>query len=223
MDLDMINKLIFGVVELVRENEDETGAGIEFAIQFSRKNGISPDFLLNIAKICDSKEMFREEYVFMKACALMGEGEQQIEAYFLSGVLAYFMGRKETALREFDEALKLDPGHVNSLCNQGIVLAELGRKVEAESRYRQALELEPGHISTHCNYGNLFFELGKLLEAEREFRAVLELDPENANNRCNYANLLVELGRKEEAEEHFRLVLEQVPEHVSANYSHHFK
>lgn len=98
MDLDMINKLVFDVVELVRKNEDDPGAGVEFAVKFSRKIGVSPDFLLNIAKICDSKGMFREEYVFMKTCALLGEGEQQIEAYFLSGVLAYFIGRKETAI-----------------------------------------------------------------------------------------------------------------------------
>ncbi|WP_235282996.1 MULTISPECIES: hypothetical protein [unclassified Methanosarcina] len=98
MDLDMINKLVFDVVESVRRNENEPGAGVEFAVQFSRKNGISPDYLLNIAKICDSKGMFREEYVFMKACALLGEGGQRVEAYFLTGVLAYFMERKESAL-----------------------------------------------------------------------------------------------------------------------------
>lgn len=98
MDLDTISKLVFDVVESVRKNEDDSGAWVEFAVKFSRKNGFSPDFLLNIAKICDSKGMFREEYVFMKACALLGEGEQQIEAYFLSGVLAYFIGRKETAI-----------------------------------------------------------------------------------------------------------------------------
>jgi hypothetical protein len=98
MDLDVINKLVYDVVESVRKNEGETDEGVEFAFQFSRKNRISPDFLLNIAKICDSKGMFREEYVFLKACALLGEGKQQIEAYFLSGVLAYFMRRKETAL-----------------------------------------------------------------------------------------------------------------------------
>lgn len=98
MDLDIINKLVFDVVESVRKNEDEPGAGVGFAVQFSRKNGISPDFLLDVAKICDSKGMFREEYVFIKACALLADGEQRVEAYFLSGVLAYFMGRKETAI-----------------------------------------------------------------------------------------------------------------------------
>ena len=224
MDLDIINKLVFDVAESVRRNEGETDEGVEFVVWYSGKNRIPPDFLLKIAKICDSKGMFREEYVFMKACALLAEGEQRIEAFFLSGVLAYFMGRKETAIQEFDEALKLDPEHVNSLCNQGVVLSELGRKSQAENRYLRALELDPGHVSTHCNDGNLFFELGKLHEAEREFRAVLELDPENANTRCNYASLLVELGRRKEAEEQFIYVLEQVPEHVSQyNYANFLK
>lgn len=98
MDLDIVNRLIFDVVESVRKNEDEPCAEVGYTVQFSRQNGVSPDFLMNIAKICDSKGMFREEYVFMKACALLGKGEKQIEAYFLSGVLAYFIGRKETAL-----------------------------------------------------------------------------------------------------------------------------
>ncbi|WP_239450990.1 hypothetical protein [Methanosarcina horonobensis] len=44
MDLDIINKLVFNVVESVRKNEGEPDAGVEFSVQFSRKNGVSPDF-----------------------------------------------------------------------------------------------------------------------------------------------------------------------------------
>ena len=90
-----------------------------------------------------------------ESLCLLAEGEQRIEAFFLSGVLAYFMGRKETAIQEFDEALKLDPGHVNSSVTS-LSFLSLGEKSQAENRYLRALALDPGHVSTHCNYGNLF-------------------------------------------------------------------
>ena len=54
-------------------------------------------------------------------------------------------GRADDALREFLEAIRLDPGQADAHYNVAVMLIERGRKDEAVEHLRQALQAKPDH------------------------------------------------------------------------------
>src|SRR5512133_1266328 len=71
-------------------------------------------------------------------------------------------GRAQEALKEYDEALKLDPGFPEAYLGRGLVYEfGFGKTVEAESDYRHALTLRPDYPEAHNNLGQLLARTGR--------------------------------------------------------------
>ena len=67
-NLDFINKLMLDTMEVLRDKNGDLRAGVDFVIESSKQNSISPEILFSLAKICASEKMYREEYIFSRAC-----------------------------------------------------------------------------------------------------------------------------------------------------------
>ena len=123
-------------------------------------------------------------------------------------------GRMPEALREYDEALKLDPNLADAHRGKGVVL-EFGfqRKAEAEAEYRRAIELRPAFPEAHNDLGRLLAQGGRYDEAIAEFDAAAAImqyrEPWVA--RCNKAETLWRMGRKPEGLAEMRACLSFQP------------
>jgi len=123
-------------------------------------------------------------------------------------------GRIQEALREYDEALKLDPDLAEAHLGRGVVL-EFGfdRLDEAEVEYRRALELKPSLGDAHNDLGQLLARTGRLDQAIAEFDAALAImqyrEPWVA--RCNKGLALWRLGRKSEGMAEMKTCLNFAP------------
>ncbi|HVP68912.1 MAG TPA: tetratricopeptide repeat protein [Anaeromyxobacteraceae bacterium] len=123
-------------------------------------------------------------------------------------------GRMQEALREYDEALKLDPDLAEAHLGRGVVL-EFGfdKLDEAEVEYRRAIELKPGLADAHNDLGQLLARTGRLEQALAEFDAALAVmqyrEPWVA--RCNKGLALWRLGRKSEGLAEMRTCLGLAP------------
>lgn len=171
MDLIAVDKLVSTVIEKVGPDKAELNSAIDIVLDFTDKNSLSPQILLELATVCERKGMYREEYVFAKACSLQASGKLQNDARFITGVMAYLLGFLEESESEYRQLLTENPEHIAARCNYGSLLIDLERFEEAEGQYVQALAVNPDHVSTRCNYAYLLVELGRLEEAEKEYRA----------------------------------------------------
>ncbi len=100
---------------------------------------------------------------------------------------------------EFQRAVELDPGSVQSVHHYAVCLHAQARWDAALREYRRALELDP--VSTRLNVQFLAFltDAGRYKEASDQFKRVIELDPNNAP-AYRRAGILYELqGREDEA------------------------
>src|SRR5574337_906345 len=136
------------------------------------------------------------------------------EIHYNLGTDALRNGRPQDALREYDEALKLDERFADAHLGRGLVLeVAFGRTDEAEREYRRALALRPGYSEAHNDLGQLLARTGRLDEALTHFDAALQnmLYKEPWAARCNKGQALWRAGRKDEGLAEFRSCLSLAP------------
>jgi len=123
-------------------------------------------------------------------------------------------GRMQDALREYDEALKLDDRLAEAHRGRGVVL-EFGfqRLAEAEAEYRLAIQLKPSLAEAHNDLGRVLAESGRFDAAIAEFDAAAAImqyrEPWVA--RCNKGEALWKMGRKAEGLAEMRACLNFQP------------
>lgn len=127
-------------------------------------------------------------------------------------------GRAQEALREYDEALKLDGEFPEAHLGRGIVYEfGFGKLEEAERDYRRAIALKSDYPEAHNNLGQLLAKTGRLDEAVREFDAALGdiMYREPFVARCNKGVALLRLGKKEEGRAELRSCVAQSPRYCN--------
>ncbi|WP_101478169.1 tetratricopeptide repeat protein [Candidatus Nitrosotalea bavarica] len=72
-------------------------------------------------------------------------------------------GNNDDALIAYDKALELDPNHISSWNNKGIVLSRLNRFEEAIMCYDAAIEIAPEYANAWYNKANALRNFGQSL------------------------------------------------------------
>ncbi len=141
------------------------------------------------------------------------------EIHYQLGAEALQAGRREDALREFDEALRLDDRNANAHLGRGLALQIFGKPEEAEREYRRALELKPDLSDAHNALGQLLATSGRGEEAIREFDlAIGNMMYRDAYvARCNKGQALYRMGRREEGMAELKRCLAAAPRYCQAH------
>jgi type IV pilus biogenesis/stability protein PilW len=142
------------------------------------------------------------------------------EIHYNLGTDALRNGRPQEAMKEYDEALKLDDVFADAHMGRGLVLEfSFDKAAEAEKEYRRAIELRPTFAEAHNNLGQLLAKTGRLQEAVAEFDAALAnmLYKEPYVARCNRGQTLYRLGKREEAMSDFRACLGNSPRYCQGH------
>jgi predicted O-linked N-acetylglucosamine transferase (SPINDLY family) len=112
-------------------------------------------------------------------------------------------GHFTEAIAHYEEALRLDPRHVNAHVNLGTAQHRLGDLDAAIACYRGALDVDPKSLRAHTNLAMLLresgHERGALDEAIQHFERARQLQPGNAAVLRELAGLYWEVGRNREA------------------------
>jgi len=115
------------------------------------------------------------------------------------GIAAQRGGHVVEAERLYDEALRIDPAHVDALHLLGVCRCQLGRLQEALALFERALALRPGWGIALANLGNALQALQRFEEALHCFDRALEAMGKNADLLFNRGNLLQRMMRHAEA------------------------
>ncbi len=84
----------------------------------------------------------------------------------------------EGALREFKEAIRIEPSFVIAYQAEGQAYSRLNRYGEAIEAFQQALEFNPSNPEVHFNLGVAYFKEDTRSKAKEAFEKVIELAPE---------------------------------------------
>jgi len=137
------------------------------------------------------------------------------------GVVLADQGRRDEAIAQYEQALRLKPDHAEAHDNLAIQLAAIpGRLPEAIDHSEQAVRLKPDSPVTRYN---LAIQLAKMparrSEAMAQFEAALRLKPDFAEAHCQFAHLLATMpDRQPEAIDHYQQALHGQPDYAEAHY-----
>jgi len=139
--------------------------------------------------------------------------------YYNRGLTFAALGRQKEALRDYNQAIVLDPADAKAYNNRGLTLEALGNQKEALRDYDQAIALDPAFVLAYNNRGNTLDALGRREEALRDYSQAIALDPTDTKAYKNRGLTLAELGRREEAVRDYSQAIALDPTDTKAFYN----
>lgn len=129
--------------------------------------------------------------------------EEPAEAlvYLDRAVIAYEKQWYTDALKELQEALRLDPNHVDALYYLGLVSIALDRPADAQAALEKAHALDPTHVDVTFQLGVFFFN-------QQQYEQATPLLREAFREQPRYPNLGYYLGFIEYRQQHYRDAIE---------------
>jgi len=112
-----------------------------------------------------------------------GTSERAIQAavFVDRAIIAYGDTRYQEALKELEEALRLDPENLDALYYQGLAYAALARSQDARAAFEKARKIRPTDIDVAFQLGTLYFSQKEYDQAEPLLREVYRAEPKRPN------------------------------------------
>jgi len=134
----------------------------------------------------------------------------------IAGLLKANSGFYEQAIAEYQRALELDPGpmntnHSDTYRRLGAVYRSNNQLDQALSSYQKAIAANPLDHRNHLGLGALYYQQADYTQALGHLRKTVELAPGEATAHYNVAATYLEMGRFSEAEQELRSSIELQP------------
>ena len=133
-------------------------------------------------------------------------------AYANLGMALARRGQLELAVKQYQEALQLNPGNPKALLNLGAALLQQGKAAEAVEQLRLALEVQPDSPEAHNNLAAALWQQGQHEEALEHFRAAVAARPDYREAIFNLGVALLQSGKAAEAEPQLAEAVRLAPE-----------
>jgi tetratricopeptide (TPR) repeat protein len=137
------------------------------------------------------------------------------ETHFAAGQLAESQGDLAGAVRQYEEAIRLDPKHKKSLYRQAVCLGQLKKFPKAVAAWKKYIEVTGGEANSYSNLGFCHELAGEIDDAEAAYLRGIEREPKNVACRTNYGLMLARLGRTSEATLQLQAVLTPAEVHYN--------
>jgi tetratricopeptide (TPR) repeat protein len=144
-------------------------------------------------------------------------------AHMERGIAASRAGKREDAIKEHEEAVRLQPSLAQAHANLIILYGRQGGDAaarQAEAHYRTVVALNSNLGEAHYNYGVLLMEQHRPDEAIEAFKHALLVNPHNAPAHANLALLLEQRRDFAAAEAEYRLAVQDDPSSRANRFSH---
>jgi tetratricopeptide (TPR) repeat protein len=138
------------------------------------------------------------------------------EPHYNLGLALYDKGDLDGAIREYREALRIQPDYAEAHNNLGNALEKKGDLDGAIREFREALRVQPDYADAHYNLGVALYDKGDLDGAIRESREALRIQPDDADAHFNLGNALYGKGDLDGAIREYREALRIQPDNARA-------
>jgi tetratricopeptide (TPR) repeat protein len=130
------------------------------------------------------------------------------DEHFAAGNTAYQQGDLAKAAAEFAAALQIQPSHIGSLTNLGVVYYQQGQLDAAATQFETGLKVDPNDAQLHYLLGATRLQQSRYEEAESSFLKANGLKPDLAEVQYGLGALYKLQGKTDEAIAAFERFLE---------------
>lgn len=122
-------------------------------------------------------------------------------AHLTQALIQQETGDLDGAIREFEQALQLDPTSDETVTNLSLAYDKAGRLLQAEALLKNALQRSPGRWINYDYLGYFYYEHADYAQAEPLFRTATELAPDNPLAFYNLGGVYMAEGKYKDAED----------------------
>ncbi len=127
-------------------------------------------------------------------------------------------GNYEKAIREFKEAIALEPNYTFALNNLGNVYGKLKQFELALGYFERVVQIDPTYAPAYYNLGRAQQALKRNAEAMQSYRRAFELEPYFEEALYNYSILAIQAGQPQQAVDTLKEYINYYP----GNYQGYF-
>ena len=121
--------------------------------------------------------------------ALLNAGEETVKGqaiiYGSRGVGYYTKGDYDRAIRDTDQAIRLNPNEPSFYYTSGLAYKKKGDFDRAIQNFNQAIRLNPSFERAYYDRGNAYIDKEEYDRAVQDLNEAIRLNPNNANNYNN--------------------------------------
>jgi Tfp pilus assembly protein PilF len=124
-----------------------------------------------------------------------------------------------TAVKFYDDALRVEPKSIDALIGLGMTQQRAGKFAESEAALQKALAYDPDNTNAAYAMGVTHFKQERWKESMTFFEKSLAKTPQNASARHYLGIISTKLNLVERAEREFKTTLAIDPEHGEAHFN----
>ncbi len=125
--------------------------------------------------------------------------ERAVERFLNQGLEKLDRQNYQEALKDFNQALALDPSHENTRISRGDLLLQKREYQKAIADYTEAIEQNPTFAYTYLSRGQAYEALGKYQEAIADYTQALEIYPEDGFGYSHRGAVYAQIGEHQKA------------------------
>ena len=142
-----------------------------------------------------------------------------IEKIFNLAVKNHQEGKTGIAQELYNQVLKIDPNHSQTLNNIAVIFTNSKDYQKAISSYEKAIEIDPTYAAANNNLGNTYKKLGEYQKALSCFEKAIKANPNYIDAYNNQGNTYKELGEYQKALSCYDKAIELNPNYTDAYYN----
>ena len=159
----------------------------------------------------------RWEDVLRKVSHLIVLFPKSTSLFNLQGASYASLKKYDSAIKSYDEAIRINPFYADAHLNKGSALQENGDLDAAIACFNKTLVINPQHPFAFFNMGNALTAKGELDLAIDSYKNTVKIQPENAEAFFNMGNTFKELGGLNEALDCYKKALKIKPNHADVH------
>lgn len=178
------------------------------------RDATAVDFLEIAEDILESGDREAASAYCTKAIEASGgrhQRHQRALAYATRGSINLTLGDQETALSDFNAALRINRRDATTLINRANAYGIMGDYARARRDIRKAIDLAPKNSKAYQIQGRVLAQLDKLRPAIKSLTRAIRLDPANPENYIARALVHQKRGKHKRALKDFTSALEINP------------
>ncbi len=184
------------------------------ALELDENNPIAHTFFgINSYAKKDTKEATKHFEVVTQ------QKPKDVHAHYDLGLSYLKDNKKDLALKEFNNALAIDPAHESSLLHIATIYEQEKKYDQAINTLKKAIQMHDNSYSAYHKLACIYRTKEDLQASVRCFSKALALQPNNLQAMMDLANTLNMLDHNQEALELYEKIVEKNPNAVSALYN----
>ncbi|MEM1169767.1 MAG: tetratricopeptide repeat protein [Cyanobacteria bacterium P01_H01_bin.35] len=112
-----------------------------------------------------------------KISTAIGHEQTEFNHFYQQGLAKYEKQNYQSALAEFDRAIKIDPRHADAYIHRGDVKDKLENYEGAIADYNEAIKIDSTHPKAYYRRGNVLRKAGDNWGAIADYNQAIRLNP----------------------------------------------